>query len=118
MAGKKFPADVLEQALNMQDAWSKIDEQLMVGNMNIAALVMDIKNIRTAEASVLSLENDLTNVRNTRDALYEVAWDKVRRMRAAIKAIYGFDSPQYELAGGTRTSDRKTARSASPAPVE
>jgi len=118
MAGKKFPADVLEQALNMQDAWSKIDEQLMVGNMNIAALVMDIKNIRTAEASVLSLENDLTNVRNTRDALYEVAWDKVRRMRAAIKAIYGFDSPQYELVGGTRTSDRKTARSASPTPVE
>ena len=54
---------------------------------------MDVNHIRTAEASVLSLENDLTNMRNTRDALYEAAWDKVRRMRAAIKAIYGFDSP-------------------------
>ena len=118
MAGKKFPADVLEQALNMQDAWAKIDEQLTIGSLNVGALVMDVNHIRTAEASVLSLENDLTNMRNTRDALYEAAWDKVRRMRAAIKAIYGFDSPQYELVGGTRTSDRKTARSASPTPVE
>jgi len=118
MAGKKFPGDVLEQALNMQDAWSKIDEQLTIGSLNIGDLIMDINHIRTAEASVRSLENDLTNMRNTRDALYEASWDKVRRMRAAIKAIYGFDSPQYELVGGTRTSDRKTARSASPVPVE
>jgi len=118
MAGKKFPADILEQAVNMQDAWGKIDEQLSVGGLKIGDLVMEVNQIRQAEANVVSLENDLTNVRNHRDALCEAAWDKVRRMRAVIKGMYGFDSPQYELVGGTRTSDRKTARSASPTPVE
>ena len=57
-------------------------------------------------------------MRNQRDALYEAAWDKVRRMRVAIKAIYGFDSPQYELVGGTRLSERKTARRTAAVPVE
>ena len=118
MAGRKFPPDILDQAVNMQDAWGKIDDQLSVGGLKISELVMEVNLIREAEADVVSLENDLTNVRNHRDALCEAAWDKVRRMRAVIKGIYGFDSPQYELVGGTRTSDRKTARSASPTPVE
>ncbi len=34
--------------------------------------------------------------------------EKNRRMLAAIEAQYGPDSNEYEAAGGTRTSDRKT----------
>ena len=118
MVGKKFPADTLQQAISMQDAWAKIDEQLTIGGLNIGALVMEINQIHQAEANVVSLENDLTNMRNQRDALYESTWDKVRRMRAVIKGMYGFDSPQYELVGGTRLSERKTARRTAAAPVE
>lgn len=118
MAGRKFPPDVLGQAINMQDAWAKIDDQLSVGGLKISDLVMEINQIHQAEASVISMENDLTNMRNHRDALCEAAWDKVRRMRAVVKGMYGFDSPQYELVGGTRLSDRKTARRTSPTPVE
>jgi hypothetical protein len=36
------------------------------------------------------------------------AWDKVKRARAGVKAAYGDDSSQFEMIGGTRTSDRKT----------
>ena len=115
---RKFPPDILDQAQNMQDAWGKIDEQLSVGGLKIGDLVMEINELLQAEANVLSLENDLTNMRNHRDALCESAWDKVRRMRVVIKGIYGFDSPQYELAGGTRSSDRKATPRAANAPVE
>ena len=118
MAGRKFPPDILDQAIEMQAAWSKIDEQLSVGGLKIGDLVMEINQIHQTEANVVGLEQDLTNMRNHRDALCEAAWDTVRRMRALIKGMYGFDSPQYELVGGTRTSDRKTARSASPVPAE
>ena len=110
MSKKQFPPDTLNQAINMQDAWAKIDEQLSLGGLRIGDLVMEINQIHQAEASVVSLENDLTNMRNTRDALYESTWDKVRRMRAVVKGAYGFDSPQYELVGGTRASERKPAR--------
>jgi hypothetical protein len=115
---RKFPADVLEQAISLQDAWAKIDEQLTIGSLNIGALVMEINQIRQAKANVVSLENDLTSMRNQRDALYESTWDKVRRMRAVIKGMYGFDSPQYELVGGTRLSERKTVRRTAAVPVE
>ena len=110
MNKKAFPPDTLSQAINMQDAWAKIDEQLSVGGLKIGDLVMEINQIHQTEANVVSLENDLTNMRNHRDALYESTWDKVRRMRAIVKGMFGFDSPQYELVGGTRSSERKPVR--------
>jgi hypothetical protein len=35
-------------------------------------------------------------------------WDKVKRVRAGVKANYGDDSSQYEMVGGTRLSERKS----------
>jgi hypothetical protein len=40
-------------------------------------------------------------------------WDKVKRVRAGVKANYGDDSQQYEMVGGTRMSERKRMRRAS-----
>jgi hypothetical protein len=31
----------------------------------------------------------------------------VKRVRSAIKGVYGDDSTQYEMVGGTRMSERK-----------
>ena len=118
MTKKKYPSDILEQAIQMQDAWARIDEGLTVGEVNLGALVMEINHINTIQHSLVGLENQMTEMRNKRDALYESAWDKVRRVRAAIKGIYGFDSAQYELVGGTRASERKPVRRTAPAPVE
>ena len=56
-----------------------------------------------------NLENQLTDLRNRRDATNETLWDAVKRVRAGFKASFGDDSSQYEMIGGTRTSERKTA---------
>jgi hypothetical protein len=34
----------------------------------------------------------------------------VKRARSGIKGFYGDDSTEYEIAGGTRASDRKSHR--------
>ena len=39
-------------------------------------------------------------------------WDKVKRVRAGVKANYGDDSQQFEMIGGTRTSERKPGHAA------
>ena len=52
----------------------------------------------------------MTDLRNQRDAANQDLWDKVKRLRAGVKASYGDDSSQYEMVGGTRMSERKTAR--------
>ncbi len=54
-----------------------------------------------------ALEAQLTDLRNQRDALYAGLWDKVKRVRSTVKGIYGDDSSEYEMVGGTRKSERK-----------
>lgn len=83
----------------------------------MAALVTDIAQMRSLDHTLSSLETQLTEVRNRREAVCQAAWDKVKRVRAGIKASFGDDSMQYEMIGGKRLSDRKPARRA-PAPVE
>ena|SRR5688572_9884879 len=110
MGKKLYPSNVLKEALRVQDAWTKIDEGLAFGGLNIVGLATDIEEIRRTQPELIGLEHQLMEVRNRRDALYLAAWDKVKRMRAGIKAMYGDDSTEYELVGGTRRSERKRAR--------
>jgi hypothetical protein len=117
MSKKFIPPNLLEQAASMQDAWARMDSGLKIGSLNLTALITDIGGLRGIESDLVSLENQMTALRNQRDALQQSTWDKVKRVRAAVKGIYGDDSSEYELVGGTRLSDRKTARR-TPPPVE
>ena len=108
MSTKRFPTDVLDQVINIQAAWTQIDEGLTFGQLNMGALVMDMNGLRNLEHSLATLETQLTEMRNQHDALCQSAWDKVKRVRAAVKGIYGDDSSQYEMIGGTRMSERKS----------
>lgn len=117
MVAKQYPTDILAQAIDAQEAWGQIDEELAYGSLNIAALVTDIAQIRTMDHTLSSLETQLKEIRGKREAVCQAAWDKVKRLRSGIKASFGDDSTQYEMIGGKRLSDRKPVRRA-PAPVE
>lgn len=117
MATKFYPNNTLNQAVSIQAAWAQIDEGLAFGNLNISALVMDINHIHQVEAQLASLENQITDLRNQRAALYQAAWDKVKRVRSGIKATFGDDSSQFEMAGGTRISERKSPTRRTPTPA-
>jgi hypothetical protein len=110
MGKKLYPSNVLKEAIGVQVAWKHIDEEVALGGMNIAALATDIEEIRKTQPELVYLEHQLMQVRNRRDELYLAAWDKIKRVRASVKGLYGDDSSEYELVGGTRRSDRKRAR--------
>jgi len=112
-----IPTDLLEQAASVQDAWARIDSGLAIGSLNMSALLTDIDGLRAVESDLVSLENQLVALRNQREALQKSTWDKVKRVRSAVKGIYGDDAPEYELVGGTRMSDRKTPRR-TPPPIQ
>ncbi len=107
MPNKLYPTDVLQQAQTTLNAWNQISDKLTFGTLAPAALVADITAATTLEADMVKLEAQLTDKRNQRDALYTGIWDKVKRVRAGVKANYGDDSSQYEMIGGTRLSERK-----------
>jgi hypothetical protein len=59
---------------------------------------------------ILPLQNELSSLRHERDLACIGVWDKVKRARSGIKCLYGDDSTEYEMAGGTRRSERKKPR--------
>jgi hypothetical protein len=110
MGKKLYPSNVLKEAIRAEIAWKQIDEELAFGSANAAALAADIENIYRAQSDLRSLEKQLIQVRYRRDQFFLSAWDKVKRLRAGVKGLYGDDSTQYELVGGTRRSERKRPR--------
>jgi hypothetical protein len=109
-------SDVIEQAKVIADAWAQIDPELTFGELNQARLKEQLDSVIPIEHEIMSLETRLTNLRNERDSAYEVIWDQAKRVRMGVKVIYGDDSSQYEMVGGTRLSDRKPV-SRKPAPA-
>ena len=110
MSKKLYPSYVLEQAVSAREAWKLIDEGLEFGRVNLAALSADIEEIRQTRENLMLLETQMIELRNRRDELFLSTWDKVKRMRAGIKGVYGDDSSEYEMVGGTRRSEKKRAR--------
>ena len=108
MTSKSFPSDTLAQAQSVIEAWKKIDPALTVGQLTPESLAADIQQAAPIQADLDSLDAQLTDLRNRRDALFSAIWDKLKRVRAGVKGIYGDDSSQYEMFGGTRMSERKS----------
>lgn len=60
--------------------------------------------IEEAHAQLAAQMDDSSNRFDTQDALMN---DWNRRVLSAVEAQYGPDSSEYEMCGGTRTSERK-----------
>ena len=115
MPKKYIPTDILHQAQRVLTSWERISDSLAFGDLNSASLRDDLIAARTLREEMAKLEATMTDMRNRRDDLYAAIWQKVKRVRAGVKGVYGDDSSQYEIIGGTRLSERKNAtRRASP----
>ena len=58
---------------------------------------------------------ELTGIRERRDDKVRQLNGLVTRFRSGMRSTYGPDSPEYEQAGGTRTSNRKPPKRKQPA---
>jgi len=109
MTSKTYPTDVLAQTQAVIEAWKKIDPALTIGDLTPATLAADLERAKPIQVELDALDAQLTDLRNRRDALFLQLWDEIKRTRNGIKGIYGDDSSQYEMIGGTRISERKPA---------
>ena len=107
MPNKPFPSDVIPQAQDVLIGWTEIGSTVAFGTLTSALLTTDINAYAPLEAEITKLEKQMADKRNQREQLSIAIWDKVKRVRASVRGIYGDDSTQYELVGGTRLSDRK-----------
>jgi hypothetical protein len=104
---KPYPTDVLNKLKTAISIWESIDPALKIGKLSVAELEATLTRGEALRQEITSLETKLTDLRNKRDEVYGAGWKYITRLRAGIKAIYGDDSSEYEMVGGTRLSERK-----------
>ena len=113
MGKKLYPTNTLKQALNIVSLWDHIGTVPIVGPQGYENLRADLSTVDELKEKIIQLEKELLGVRHERDAVCIQVWDQVKRARAGIKAVYGDDSTEYRLSGGTRLRDRKRPRKVS-----
>ena len=104
---KPYPTDLVRKLQAAVVTWKHIDPALTIGNLSLAELEATCERCEELKQELISAENKLTDLRDQRDEAYGTGWSYITRMRAGIKGIYGDDSSEYEMAGGTRRSERK-----------
>ena len=104
----KYPTDTIEQAKALLEAWKNIDGAPPIGDLAPSSLEAELVEAGAIYTQIDSLESQLTDLRNRRDTLGESIWDKVKRVRTGVKGIFGDDSSEYEMVGGTRLSEHKS----------
>jgi hypothetical protein len=107
MRRKLYPINVLSRAIHIAVAWERIGPAVTFANFNNRAFHNDITQAGIIEAKIREAQLQLAVLRNERDAHYLSLWDKVKRVYAGVKGIYGDDSIEYEMVGRTRASKRK-----------
>ncbi|HNP73990.1 MAG TPA: hypothetical protein PLO33_17625 [Kouleothrix sp.] len=117
MVSKHFPPDTLDQASSVLVACKQIDPGLRSGAITQDSYGQMIGEARTSQTQITELELHLKELRNRRDDQLANVWDATKRIRTTVKGVYGDNSSEYQLVGGTRMSERKRpARRATPPP--
>jgi len=110
MGKKLYPTNTLKQARNIITVWDHLGTVPLIGPQGYENLRANLDNVEDLKEKIGRLEKELLSLRNERDTACIEIWDQVKRARAGIKGVYGDDSTEYQLAGGTRLSDRKRPR--------
>ena len=102
-----YPFDTVDQAKDVVQGWKAFDATFKVGDLTCAALESEVNQALGLQDQIDALEKQLTDLRNQRDTKIASIWEKVKRVRNTVKGLFGDNSSQYELVGGTRLSERK-----------
>jgi hypothetical protein len=108
MARQKRSSEVLEKAARRADALGSINEKLDLGNgltlANFQKKVEEMRDKQTVYNRRLSgVDQAYNDMLDTEKDLAQLT----ERMLTAVAAIYGRDSNEYEMAGGTRRKERR-----------
>ena len=103
-----YPTDIQDQATETLGGWKKITPPLGdLRDLKQDDMAVDLAAVQPLLTQIAELDAQITDLRNKRDVIYDRLWDKTKRVRNAVKGLYGDDSSEYEMVGGKRLSERK-----------
>ena len=108
MARKRRTSSVLELALQRLAGLRSMDPEPDFGSdMTVPAFIARVNRFTGNLSTYNQHMSELDDEQNGIDDEEEELRDWTSRWLSAIEAKYGRDSSEYEMVGGTRTSDRK-----------
>lgn len=105
MAGSGVPK-LIDRAMKLKEALEEIGKPLP-GGITIEKLDKLIKEVEDRTAKADSLKIELRRVVNEKNLSCKNLREFIAQAKLAVKVEFGADSSEYEMAGGTRTSERK-----------
>lgn len=108
MARRKRSSPVLEAARRRLAGFKAINPKPNYGpGLTVEDFEKDITDPEALLARYNQMSSEMDELLNQIEAGEARAADKSRRILSATEATYGPDSSEYEMVGGTRTSERK-----------
>ena len=108
MARRKRSSPILESARRRLAGLKAIKPKTNYGpGLTQEDFEKDIVDAETLLATYNQMSSQMDDLLNQIQAGEARAADKSRRILSATEATYGPDSSEYEMVGGTRTSERK-----------
>jgi hypothetical protein len=105
MVSKSIPK-LLQEANEVKQALEKIGAGVPSG-ISVAEMMNRIAALVDAVNAVDALNAERTRLVNNKAEQAKNLSDYIVQVRAAVKGILGADSSEYDMVGGTRTSERK-----------
>ncbi len=106
--GTSYPSDIQDQATETLGGWKKITPPLGdLRDLKQDDMAADLAAVPPILTQIAELDAQITDLRNKRNAIYDRLWAKTKRVRSAVKGLYGDDSSEYEMVGGKRLSEHK-----------
>jgi hypothetical protein len=102
--------NTLEDGERVVRAW-KENPTLTLGELTLPSLEKMVGDLRTLRSQIEDTRAQLTRMTNEANEKAAAIANAATRVRSGFRAVYGPDSTQYELAGGTRLSERKRSSS-------
>ena len=97
---------LLQEAGEVKEALGKIGAGLP-DSISAANVEAKIDALETAVSELDALNAEKTRLVNVKGDQAEALSDYIVRVRLAVKGLFGPDSSEYEMLGGTRASERK-----------
>lgn len=118
MARQKKLSSFLESAQQRLVALSTIDPALDLGNgLTLATYRTEVSSAKAKQDAYNTLLSQVDQAYNEFQAAEKAIRDLSERMLAGVASKYGKDSSEYEMAGGTRKSERKRPTRKTPPPA-
>ena len=101
--------DTIAGAEKIARVW-EANPTFALGDLTLAKFKAELEGLKSSRAQLEEARRQVTSLTNITNEKAAAVTSYITRALSGVRAVFGPDSTQYEEAGGTRSSDRRTRK--------